>query len=164
MKRRDSEPDAKDGVLGPRFEDALAEALRPVRLAPDQAARLRARVLARVGADVRATPRELVTVRGNEGLWTTIDSRLERKVLFEDPATRTRSVLIRLHPGARIEPHAHGIHEECLVLEGELRIGELRLHPGDYHVAPAGVPHGLVESDHGALIFLREEMHEIPVP
>jgi quercetin dioxygenase-like cupin family protein len=160
MKRRDAEPEAKEGMLGARVEDALAAALRPVRLAPDQDARLRARVLARITTDPGPAPRELVTVRASEGEWTTVGSRIERKVLFEDPATRTRSVLIRLRPGARIEPHPHGIHEECVVLEGELRIGALRLHAGDYHVAPAGVPHGLVESEQGALIFLREEMRD----
>jgi quercetin dioxygenase-like cupin family protein len=161
MKRRDPSDAPAGDSIGERLEQALAGSLRPAAIEPDRAARLRARVMARVRAE-SAAPRELVTVRSSEGDWTRIQPGIERKLLFEDPGTRTRSVLIRLGPGARIEPHGHGVHEECLVLDGELRIGDTRLRAGDYHLAAAGVPHDVVQSEAGALIFLREEMRELP--
>jgi len=62
---------------------------------------------------------------------------------------------LKLEPGAAVVPHDHPVDEECLVLEGEARIGELVVRAGDYHLAPRGKPHGMITSEHGALLFLR---------
>ena len=67
----------------------------------------------------------------------------------------TMSYLMRLEAGAVIPPHDHPQTEECVVLEGEVRIGEESVHPGDYHVVRAGHAHELLRSDSGALLFLR---------
>ena len=42
-----------------------------------------------------------------------------------------------------------------MVLEGEVRIGDLVVRQGSYHLAPAGVPHEPISSESGALLFLR---------
>jgi len=52
-------------------------------------------------------------------------------------------------------PHVHGQDEECMVLEGEVRIGDLVVRAGAYHLAPRGVAHEPISSEHGALLFLR---------
>lgn len=155
MKPRDG--GEREDVLGTAFSDAVTAGLRSATLEPGHAARLRERVMDRITADPRV-PLELVTVRQSEGEWTSLYPLVERKILFEDPASRTRTVLLRLAPSAQIPPHGHAIHEECLVLAGALSIGTLTLTTGDYHVAPAGVPHPVVSSASGALIFLRQEM------
>ncbi len=75
-------------------------------------------------------------------------------VLFDDPASRRRSILLRALPGAILEPHSHGQgYEECLVLEGDLFIGDLKLGPGDYHVALTGTSHPATRTVSGCLCF-----------
>ena len=46
-----------------------------------------------------------------------------------------------MRPGGVIPAHRHQHEEECLVLEGECRIGTHRLVAGDVHVAAAGSWH-----------------------
>jgi len=73
------------------------------------------------------------------------------------PAERdaARDALIaRLASATRVSPHAHRLDEECMVLEGDVRLGEVHAHAGDYHLAHSGVPHGVVSSDGVCLLFL----------
>ncbi|MGH8501207.1 MAG: cupin domain-containing protein [Gammaproteobacteria bacterium] len=73
-------------------------------------------------------------------------------------AARATSFRLRREPGARLPAHVHVADEECLVLEGELHLGEgVILKAGDYHFAPRGLPHGAAERPSGALLFLRSE-------
>jgi hypothetical protein len=75
-------------------------------------------------------------------------------VLFDDQITKRRSILLRALPGATFESHAHSQgFEECLVLEGDLVLGDLRLGPGDYHVATMGTSHPLARTVSGCLCF-----------
>jgi anti-sigma factor ChrR (cupin superfamily) len=60
-----------------------------------------------------------------------------------------------MRPGASIEGHHHANAEECLILEGDLAIGDLRLNAGDYHVAAKGTIHPVLRSQGGALMFVR---------
>ena len=94
------------------------------------------------------------TVRADAGLWETVGPGLERKVLWE--SGDALSCLMRLAPGAVAAGHSHLIDEECLVLEGTLRIGpDLLLHPGDFHVGVKGVAHADVSTETGVVIYLR---------
>ena len=95
------------------------------------------------------------TVRLDEGEWILIQPGLERKFLYCDPATGTESYLFRMAPGASIQGHHHARAEECLVLEGDLMVGELRLNAGDYHVAGMGSMHPVLKSQGGAVMFVR---------
>ncbi|MFL5101025.1 MAG: cupin domain-containing protein [Xanthobacteraceae bacterium] len=47
--------------------------------------------------------------------------------------------MIRGQPGARLPGHEHDDDEEMYVLAGDLSIGTLTLHAGDYHLARRGV-------------------------
>ncbi|MGH6953664.1 MAG: cupin domain-containing protein [Alphaproteobacteria bacterium] len=77
------------------------------------------------------------------------------------PASRrTRSILVRMEPGARFAAHGHPVTEECLVLEGEMVIGGVRFVAGDYHLAPKGLPHPEVSSPRGGVIFVRCALEE----
>jgi quercetin dioxygenase-like cupin family protein len=134
---------------------ALLEAIAPVAPDGDRAARTRERIM--VGLRIQAPAgASYHTVPADAGVWRSLDAGLEVKFLYKD--ARATSLLLRLKPGARLPAHVHAADEECLVLEGELWLGEgVRLQAGDYHFAPKGLPHAAAESPMGALLFLRSE-------
>jgi anti-sigma factor ChrR (cupin superfamily) len=138
-------------VLPPALEARLLEAMQadPDRpLDAMDAATIRERVLKRIHA-----PQALTTIQADEGEWAPFSPKVSIKVLRRDGDTQ--SYLLRLEPGAVVLPHVHGHDEECMVLEGEVRIGELVVRQGAYHLAPRGVAHEPIRSDSGALLFLR---------
>jgi quercetin dioxygenase-like cupin family protein len=75
------------------------------------------------------------------------------KVLHSDG--RYNSILLRMEPGSSVPAHFHDDDEECVVLEGRVRIGDVGVSAGDYHLALSGSRHGELRSDTGALLFLR---------
>jgi ChrR Cupin-like domain len=76
-------------------------------------------------------------------------------VLFEDPIAKRRSLVVRALPGSNCGEHFHDEgHEECLVLEGDLIIGDLKLLPGDYHVAAKGCTHPAATTMAGCLLYI----------
>lgn len=68
---------------------------------------------------------------------------------------RLASYFCRVDAGAEMEGHLHEDDEECLMIEGDLFLGDLLLRAGDYQLAPAGTRHGRISSDVGALLFVR---------
>jgi anti-sigma factor ChrR (cupin superfamily) len=100
------------------------------------------------------SPMQFLTVRADEGDWVPFVPGVEMKMLFEDPARRKRSLLVRMHPGAIIPGHPHPEHEEYLVLDGEISIGNFTVRAGDYHLAPKGLSHPAITSRTGALLFV----------
>jgi quercetin dioxygenase-like cupin family protein len=135
-------------VLPEAIVAALCEATAPVRPAPDRAAALRTRVLARAAAP------GFVTIPASEEGWVEVLPKVRAKLLYTDGTAQ--SYLVRLEPGARAPAHGHPAGEECVVLEGEVRyIGGSTLRAGDYEVAQPGAEHPELVSDTGALVFLR---------
>lgn len=63
------------------------------------------------------------------------------------------SMLVRFAAGASVADHRHGLDEDCLVLEGEMFLGDILLRAGDYQLAPAGGGHFGECSDAGVLFF-----------
>lgn len=158
---RDSAPDDHDESLPDEAAGRLAAAIAPVAPAPERAALLRHRVLARVRAEQThgAVPRDaLVISRTDDGEWQTILPGVARRILFADPGGDVQSYLLRLEPGAVVPRHEHRRDEECVVLEGELRVGDHVFRRGDWHMAPRGVDHEPIRSDGGTLLFLRGEI------
>ncbi|MBK6972930.1 MAG: cupin domain-containing protein [Sterolibacteriaceae bacterium] len=133
-------------------ESALAEALTPI--SPDglRTSALRARLMQRARAS-RAGEEQFVNVRRDEGEWRPLAKGVRAKMLCE--GKRAHSVLVELDAGAALPTHRHHEHEECVVLRGEARLGELQVRQGDYHLAPAGSRHSRVSSATGALLYLR---------
>jgi len=133
-------------------ERALAEALAPI--APDEvrSTALRARLIRRARAS-RAAEERFINVRRDEGEWRPLVKGVRVKTLCA--GARSRSVLVELDAGAALPTHRHHEHEECVVLRGEARLGELLVRQGDYHLAPTGSRHGRVSSPRGALLYLR---------
>ena len=112
-----------------------------------------------IEARIRHTfPAGTDTQRLNDGAWHVIAPGVRRKILHEDAAQRVHSFLLRLEPGAVLPSHGHEMDEECVVLEGELRIGSLRVGPGDFHIARAGAEHPAILVEVPTLIYLRGEI------
>jgi ChrR Cupin-like domain len=63
------------------------------------------------------------------------------------------SMLVRFEAGAGVPDHGHEIDEDCLVLEGEMFLGDILLRAGDYQLAPAGGTHFGETTDTGVLFF-----------
>ena len=141
----------RDDDVTREVDEALLNALQPIDLQTERREAIKQRLMNRVAAAGAVSP--LVTIRADEGEWHPVLPKVSMKVLLREGDSLT--YLLRLEPGAKIPPHDHPQTEECLVLEGEARIGDLIVHAGDYHAAIAGRPHALLASERGALLFLR---------
>jgi hypothetical protein len=94
------------------------------------------------------------TRRAGTGAWTEMSPGVTYTVLFEDPVAKRRSMLVRALPGSNYGAHFHAEgHEECLVLEGDLVMGDLKLLPGDFHVAAKGSTHPAATTRSGCLLY-----------
>ncbi len=63
------------------------------------------------------------------------------------------SMLVRFEPGASVADHGHAVDEDCLVLQGDMFLGDILLRTGDYQLAPAGGSHFGETSEKGVLFF-----------
>ena len=94
------------------------------------------------------------------GQWQPFATGVQIKVLHE--AGGVMSYLLRLAPGASIAPHRHPIDEECVVLEGTVRIGDdLVVEAGGFHLARQGLLHAPIHAPQGATLFLRGAAPEV---
>lgn len=66
----------------------------------------------------------------------------------------TASMLLRLEAGARVPDFQHATDEECLILSGEVFLGDILLRDGEYQMAPRGLATGEAFSDVGALLYV----------
>jgi hypothetical protein len=74
------------------------------------------------------------------------------------------SMLVRFAPGAGVPDHRHAVHEDCLMLEGEMFLGDILLRPGDYQLAPAGGGHFGEMSDVGGTFFFHGAIDPVLIP
>lgn len=96
------------------------------------------------------------TLRSDETGWekTDIDG-IEVRNLFADRERKCVSMLVRMAPGTAYPTHRHAGVEECLVLEGDLRVPPGRhLHAGDYQRAAGDSLHGVQSTETGCLLFI----------
>ena len=75
----------------------------------------------------------------------------EVKMLREEPEGGAKTMLVRLQPGGRIEPHPHRVNVQHFVVEGEyhtkgktFETGSYRLLPKDKDVAPITTQNGVI--------------------
>ncbi len=100
------------------------------------------------------------TVRKAEGEWLQLAPGCECKTLFVDRDRGYKNLLLRMAPGATLPAHDHAKEEECMVLEGEMIIGDARFQTGDFHIAHPGTRHPPVRSELGALVYIRAELSD----
>lgn len=82
------------------------------------------------------------------------------RTLHRDDAEGFATVLVRMEPGATYPPHRHGGHEECYVLEGDLEIGAVTMHAGDFQISRRGTVHPLQTTRGGCLLLIRSSLHD----
>lgn len=76
------------------------------------------------------------------------------RILSIDPAAKRFTSLLKFAPGARLPAHPHATAEECVLLEGTLWMGGVKMTAGSYLRVEAGVDHVDQWSDTGALAFV----------
>jgi quercetin dioxygenase-like cupin family protein len=145
--------DTPDAALPIALADDILRALADGQAweAPPKAAAasLKHHLLGRVAATA-----EHLTVPVETGTWQPFQPGVAIKVLHEQDGVM--SYLLRLAPGATLGAHRHPVDEECLVLDGRVRIGAtLELGAGSYHLARRDALHAPISSVDGATIFLR---------
>ncbi len=159
-----NKPDDNEIISEEILEEIMAN-LEPISPPPARVGALRAKVLAQMtnsnqplteGGE-KGVEKGLLTVRSDEGRWMKIARGVSMKNLYADKKSKTHSFLLKLEPGSSLPEHQHFADEECMVLEGEVRLGDVVVRAGDYHLAPRGVAHGRVSSKTGALLFLRAD-------
>jgi len=134
--------------------ESLLLGLEPIE--PARKAALEASIVERVRHVEPATEvryQNTVTIRSQGGLWDQVAPGVHMKRLHREG--NARSFLLRLEAGAELPGHRHEADEECVVLEGEVFLGELRVAAGDYHLARGGTTHNTIRSPHGAVLFIR---------
>jgi anti-sigma factor ChrR (cupin superfamily) len=124
----------------------------PESPAADVAARIKRRVLKRVADGPHTAAAAMIDIRRADG-WQPFADKAEMKVLHDDGQIMTW--LVRMEAGAVLEGHDHTGTEECLVLEGDFWLNDVRYDPGDYQIAFAGTRHDSARSENGCLVFVR---------
>jgi len=155
MRKRSKQPKPAADVLDPTAVKHLAAAILPAELPAADRDAMHSRIMQRISDAAQAGT---VTFRAADMHWVTAGPGVEVKVLRMDRERNDQTVLIRMHPGSVVVGHRHTQEEECLVLEGEIFIGNYRLGQGDMHVARPGVVHAPIHSPNGALLMIRSEM------
>jgi quercetin dioxygenase-like cupin family protein len=120
------------------------------------------------GAQVYARQRLAAGPALESHWWTLAEGRarrsagLDRRWLRSAPGVevlrlwgdaRVVSMLVRFDAGASVPDHGHDLDEDCLVLDGEMFLGDILLRAGDYQLAPAGGTHWGEMSDVGCVFF-----------
>ena len=153
MKTDSSQAD--EPVLDAELLAQISAAIEPEPLDEVTQARIKRNLLRRIAQS--STPQHL-TARPGPADWQPFGSGVSIKVLHESQGIM--SYLLRLAPGAALPAHRHPVDEECVVLEGEVQIGELRVGAGGFHLGRRDVLHDRLCSTAGAVIYLRGAVPE----
>jgi len=144
--------------LDDALQVAIAEQLTPREsLPPAQHARLKSRIDAAIGF---ADEHRFLPAAGGD--WRVLAEGVFLKVLERDESTRLASYLVRYSPGTSFPRHPQRTSEECMLVAGDLRIGDTDMRPGDLQIAAPGIEHGPLISRHGALVFVRGVLNNVP--
>jgi len=96
-----------------------------------------------------------LVVRAGEGQWLpTGDAGVSFKLLYTDRERGTFTTLVRMDAGASIPAHRHLGVEQCLVIEGDLRAGDVSMSAGDFNCSLPGSVHEEIATTGGALFLI----------
>ncbi|HYZ85646.1 MAG TPA: cupin domain-containing protein [Bryobacteraceae bacterium] len=82
------------------------------------------------------------------------------KRLYVNEATQYMTTLLKIEPGAQYPSHIHKDVEQCLVLEGTVRIGNIRIGQGDFEYALANTTHDPITTDDGCVLLIISHQHD----
>jgi len=141
-----SMPSALDADIAEHLHDALV----PEPMDAELAARVKRRVLQRIAEEQR--PQHL-TVHAGDGVWQPFGPGVQLKLLHA--AGDIWSYLLKLEAGAQLPTHRHPVDEECVVLQGLVQVGGMRVAAGGFHLGRKDVLHAPITAVEPALLFLR---------
>ena len=98
------------------------------------------------------------TIRRDEGDWKEVIRGIRIRILHTDRNARRQTLMLDVRPNAIYPRHRHEQVEEIYMISGDLRIGDLILGPGDYHVSPAGSAHPGATSRGGCQCLIIQAM------
>jgi anti-sigma factor ChrR (cupin superfamily) len=144
----------------------LTQSLKPVGLPPDSrrfrhsidllrgsAPALKDRLMSRVAQFEQLKP--AADVRRDEEDWVATGvPGVAIKPLFTDRSKRTSTLLMRMDPGVSYPAHNHQGAEQCMVLKGDVRWGDLVYEEGDFLVMGQGSHHPEIHTVHGNILLL----------
>ena len=140
-----------EAALGTDIRDAVSAAHAPTAPRDASIERVRSRLMKRIADDSTRLHEKL---DAGEGEWRRFLPGIERKVLHVGAGVM--SYLLRFEPGAVLPAHRHPVDEECVVIQGRLRIGrDIDLGPGGFHRVGQGILDAPSTSDEGCVIYLR---------
>jgi anti-sigma factor ChrR (cupin superfamily) len=99
-------------------------------------------------------------VYAREGGWQPVSAGVAAKQLYVDVRQDSVTMLVRMEPGSTYPSHRHGSPEQCLVLEGDLRVGDLVLHAGDFQCAAQDSIHDITRTVEGCLLLIVSSQHD----
>jgi len=85
---------------------------------------------------------------------------IEVRRLSVDPQRDRVTMLVRMAAGTRYPAHRHGGPEECFVLQGDIRVGDLHMRAGDFQRAEHDSVHGVQSTDEGCLLLIVSSMSD----
>ena len=105
---------------------------------------------ASAGAEQGGPPPE-----GNTRAWSALAPGVTGMVLHYDHLVGSMVYIARLEPGARCPTAEQGSPEDCLLVSGDLSLGEVTLRAGDDHHAPKSVIQSGGYTEAGAVVLIR---------
>ena len=87
--------------------------------------------------------------------WSTLAPGVTGLVLHYDHLVGSMVYIARLEPGARCPTAEEGSPEDCLLVSGDLSLGDVTLRAGDDHHSPTSVIHGGGSTESGAVMLIR---------
>lgn len=100
-----------------------------------------------------AQPLRSATSRADGAAWEDFAPGIRRRVLWQEGAEV--AYLARASEGAAVPSHGHHHDEECLMLAGDLFLGDILIREGDFQLAPTGLVHGVVQAGSDCMVYLR---------
>ncbi len=99
-----------------------------------------------------------LSIRADDSGWVELQPGLFQKILWTDG--KIASQFYRLQPDTTLDGHDHTLDEECMMLDGDIFLGDILLQAGDYHLAPKDTSHLDIYTDTGALLYVRGAVQE----
>lgn len=115
---------------------------------------LQRRLAMRIAAEAGTQPALPAASQWREPDWQQVAPDISCQLLATDADAHTVGMLVRLAPGGHYPAHVHAGVEELHLLDGELRIDERKLYPGEYQRAEPGTADRLVWSGTGCTCVL----------
>lgn len=133
----------------------------PERSSDSTHARVKERLMNQIANPLEQPLPGVFVLRENAGCWEpTPFPGVSFKQLYKDRQTHYITSLVRIEAGAQYPAHHHNGVEQCLVLQGKVRIGEIELSGGDFEYAQANTDHGIVRSEAGCLLLIVSYQHD----